>query len=248
MLDVTGSMCSPCTKIEAAQDAAKDLVEIVIWNDQSQYTSRIALAPFAEAVNVGKTLAPLVRGTVTSGTQTLTGSDMNNTSVQPTRQNLKYPNVNGTTPTWVISSKCVTERIGSDKYTDTAPASTSTYVGKGYFGSNTDTSCGVANFSDDEVNSVYPLSDDKDALKRRIDKLTTAGSTAGHLGTAWAWYLLSSKWNSVPGVPERQAGRRLQRPHHQERQGCSQAAQDRRADDGRRLQHQLLQRRRSQDL
>jgi len=78
-----------------------------------------------------------------------------------------------------------------------APASTSTYVGKGYFGSNTDTSCGVANFSDDEVNSVYPLSDDKDALKRRIDKLTTAGSTAGHLGTAWAWYLLSPKWNSV---------------------------------------------------
>ncbi|HEU4379671.1 MAG TPA: VWA domain-containing protein [Hyphomicrobiaceae bacterium] len=197
MLDATGSMCSPGTKIEAAQDAAKDLVEIVIWNDQSQYTSRIALAPFAEAVNVGKTLAPLVRGTVTSGTQTLTGSDMNNTSVQPMRQNLKYPNVNGTTPTWVISSKCVTERIGSDKYTDTAPASTSTYVGKGYFGSNTDTSCGVANFSDDEVNSVYPLSDDKDALKRRIDKLTTAGSTAGHLGTAWAWYLLSPKWNSV---------------------------------------------------
>ena len=70
MLDVTGSMCSPCSKIDAAKDAAKDLVDIVIWNDQSQYTSRIALAPFAEAVNVGKTLAPLVRGTVTSGTQT----------------------------------------------------------------------------------------------------------------------------------------------------------------------------------
>jgi Flp pilus assembly protein TadG len=197
MLDVTGSMCTPCTKIEAAQDAAKDLVDIVIWNDQSQYTSRIALAPFAEAVNVGKTLAPLVRGTVTSGTQTLTSSDMNNTSVQPTRQNLKYPNVLGATPTWVISSKCVTERIGNDKYTDTAPTSTSTYVGKGYFGTNTDTSCGVGNFSDDEVNSVYPLSDDKDALKRRIDKLKTSGSTAGHLGTAWAWYLLSPKWNTV---------------------------------------------------
>ena len=197
MLDVTGSMCSPCTKIDAAKDAAKDLVDIVIWNDQSQYTSRIALAPFAEAVNVGKTLAPLVRGTVTSGTQTLTSSDMSNTSVQPNKQSLKYPNVSGSTTTWVISSKCVTERIGNDKYTDTAPTSTATYVGKGYFGTNTDTSCGVGNFTDDEVNSVYPLTDDKETLKRRIDKLTTAGSTAGHLGTAWAWYLLSPKWNTV---------------------------------------------------
>jgi Flp pilus assembly protein TadG len=209
MLDVTGSMCSPCSKIDAAKDAAKDLVDIVIWNDQSQYTSRIALAPFAEAVNVGKTLAPLVRGTVTSGTQTLTSSDMSKTSVQPNKQNLKYPNVSGGTPTWVISSKCVTERIGNDKYTDTAPTSTATYVGKGYFGTNTDTSCGVGNFADEEVNSVYPLSADKDTLKRR---------------------------------------RGLQRPHHQERQGRPEAAQDRGVDDGRRLQHQLLQRRGGQEF
>jgi hypothetical protein len=124
---------------------------------------------------------------------------MTNTSVQPNKQNLKYPNVSGSNTTWVISSKCVTERIGNDKYTDAAPTSTATYVGKGYFGTNTDTSCGVGNFTDDEVNSVYPLSSDKDALKRRIDKLTTSGSTAGHLGTAWAWYLLSPNWNSVLG-------------------------------------------------
>jgi hypothetical protein len=34
-------------------------------------------------------------------------------------------------------------------------------------------------------------------LKRRIDKLVTGGSTAGQLGTAWAWYLLSPNWNTV---------------------------------------------------
>ena len=101
------------------------------------------------------------------------------------------------TTTWTLSSKCVTERIGNDKYTDAKPVGTSTYVGKGYFGTNATTSCGVGNFSDTEVNSVYPLTDDKDVLKRRIDKLTTAGSTAGHLGTAWAWYLLSPNWNSI---------------------------------------------------
>jgi hypothetical protein len=48
--------------------------------------------------------------------------------------------------------------------------------------------------SDLEVNSVQPLSNDKTMLKRRIDKLTLAGSTAGQLGTAWAWYTLSPNW------------------------------------------------------
>ena len=91
----------------------------------------------------------------------------------------------------------MTERIGNDAYTDTAPTGTSTYVGKGYFGTSGSTSCGVANYTDAEVNSIFPLTNDTTSLKRRIDKLQTAGSTAGHLGTAWAWYLLSPKWNSV---------------------------------------------------
>ena len=51
-------------------------------------------------------------------------------------------------------------------------------------------------------------------LKRRIDKLMTGGSTAGHLGTAWAWYLLSPNWNTVlqqafPSIARRGT---LQRP------------------------------------
>ena len=162
----------------------------------------MALAPFAEAVNVGTTLAPKVRGTVTtvnsSGAQVFSSSDMTNTAKQPTKSWITYPKVGGSgTNTWQISSKCVTERIGNDAYTDAAPVGTSTYVGKGYFGTNTDTSCGVANYTDDEVNSIYPLTNDTATLKRRIDKLDTAGSTAGHLGTAWAWYLLSPKWNTV---------------------------------------------------
>jgi Flp pilus assembly protein TadG len=208
MLDVTGSMCSPCSKITDLKAAAKDLIDIVVWEDQSQATSRVALAPFAEAVNVGSTLAPDVRGTVTdnnssgsgsSGPQNFSCSDMSDTSKQPTKKWIKYKEVTNNcssgsdTNTWQISSKCVTERIGAEKYTD-APPSTA-WVGKGYFGSNADTSCGVANHSDSEVNLIMPLSSDKTALKARIDKFDTGGSTAGHLGTAWAWYLLSPKWN-----------------------------------------------------
>jgi hypothetical protein len=87
----------------------------------------------------------------------------------------------------------VTERIGAQAYTD-APPSTAP-VGKGYFGTNADTSCGIGNYTDPEVNSIQPLTKDRTLLKRRIDKFVATGSTAGHLGTAWAWYLLSPNWN-----------------------------------------------------
>ena len=203
MLDVTGSMCSPCTKIDALKSAAKDLIDIAIWSDQSQYTSKIALAPFAEAVNVGTTLAPLVRGTVTSNTSSTpqlftTTAALSDTTNQPTAKWIRFTNASASgTKTWQISTKCVTERIGAEKYTDAAPSATS-YLGKAYFGSgDPNLSCGVANHTDPEVNTIKPLTNDKVVLKALVDKLETSGSTAGHLGTAWAWYLLSPNWNAV---------------------------------------------------
>lgn len=51
MLDVTGSMGG--TKLTTLKTAASDLVDIIIWADQSKYTSRMAIVPFAEYVNVG---------------------------------------------------------------------------------------------------------------------------------------------------------------------------------------------------
>ena len=60
MLDVTGSMCNdgngPCTsgtKISALKDAATELVNTVVWDDQSTYTSKIAVVPFSTRVRVG---------------------------------------------------------------------------------------------------------------------------------------------------------------------------------------------------
>ena len=48
-----------------------------------------------------------------------------------------------------------------------------------------------------EVNEIMPLSSDKTALKARIDGLQAYGSTSGALGTAFAWYMLSTDWQSV---------------------------------------------------
>lgn len=185
MLDVTGSMSG--SKISDLKLAAKDLIDIVVWDNQNDVKSRVAIAPFAEAVNVGTTLAPLVRGTVANGTNPTTDNPGSG------YQYFKFTKKGGGgTYTYKISSSCVTERTGNDKYTDVAPNTSSTRVGRHY--PSTSGTCSLEN-SDAEVNTIQPLSSDKTMLKRRIDKLKLAGSTAGQIGTAWAWYLLSPNFN-----------------------------------------------------
>ena len=44
---------------------------------------------------------------------------------------------------------------------------------------------------------VAALSADKSSLLPTVNALTPGGSTAGHLGTGWAWYLVSPKWANV---------------------------------------------------
>jgi von Willebrand factor type A domain len=44
---------------------------------------------------------------------------------------------------------------------------------------------------------VAALTDDKASLKTAIRALSPSGSTAGHLGSSWAWYVLSPNWSSV---------------------------------------------------
>lgn len=51
-LDITGSMCSPCTKIDALKAAAKDLVDILLPDGDTGDLHRIAIAPYAATVNV----------------------------------------------------------------------------------------------------------------------------------------------------------------------------------------------------
>jgi Flp pilus assembly protein TadG len=60
MLDVTSSMCDdgegPCgsgSKISALKQAASDLIDDVVWDDQTAATSRVALVPFSTRVRVG---------------------------------------------------------------------------------------------------------------------------------------------------------------------------------------------------
>jgi hypothetical protein len=111
-------------------------------------------------------------------------------------------NCTGNTPngsTDYYRSTCVVERSGNDKYTDAAPASGKyvmahyTQSGGGWGGGGGTTgSCVIPAGSE-----IMPLTDDKNALLAKIAGLNDGGGTAGHIGTAWAWYTLSPNWGSL---------------------------------------------------
>lgn len=166
-LDVTGSMSG--SKIADLKAAAKDLVDIVVQAQQSPYYTRVALAPYSMGVNVGG-YAPTVRGAVTGGTCTSPGCNK-----------YTFTTASGGTKTNTIST-CVSERTGTHAYTDAAPSTA--FVGRNY--PNSGNPC--------VGSAIVPLSSDKASLKSSIDGYTAAGSTAGHIGLAWAWYLVSPNW------------------------------------------------------
>lgn len=98
------------------------------------------------------------------------------------------PYVRGETTTLPASpdsfrpTNCMTERLGDGAEDDSAP-------GPGaYF---------PARVSRCFNTGVFPLSSDLSAFETAVDRLSARGSTAGHLGIAWAWYFLSPKWASV---------------------------------------------------
>lgn len=174
MLDITGSMCDPCTKLSDLKLAAKDLIDIVVWQDQSQYTSRVALVPFSEAINVGT--ASWTSGLIKSGSNSISFKDKS-----------------GKNRTFYRDSKCATERTGPQALSDALPAGTN-LLGTFYDSNGTcNPTSGV----------IMPLTSDKSALKSAIDAYQASGATAGHLGTAWAWYMLSPHW--APKLPSASA-------------------------------------------
>jgi hypothetical protein len=85
---------------------------------------------------------------------------------------------------------CVIERVNSQAFTDAAP------VGIDILPAVPSTPYG--NYSCPPA-SVIPLQGKSQTgtLKSTVKGYGALGSTAGHIGAAWGWYLLSPKWASV---------------------------------------------------
>jgi Flp pilus assembly protein TadG len=169
VLDTTGSMAGQ--KIVDLRTAANDLVDIVVKDEQSPFYTKVAIAPYSMGVNAGS-YAAQVRGTYFSGTSTTPGS-----------RYYKFRNEYNDERTFEIST-CVTERTGVNAYTDAAPSTA--FVGRNYPSANNP--CPASNV-------IVPLSSNRTTLKTKINSLQASGSTAGHVGVAWGWYLLSPNFS-----------------------------------------------------
>jgi Flp pilus assembly protein TadG len=210
MLDVTGSMgpdYGDGKKMDDMKLAAKDLVDILVWNgqDSSSTTSKIALIPFSESVNLGDLAEEVTglsnTGSYTSSTRVCSGSGRNRSCWWETSTNT------GTL------RPCAMERLGPNQYTDEPPSATNGWMGShgatnapsgysysggiGGSSANYNASGTCDSGSPDTAAAMVPLSNDKDKLKTTIEALAPTGGTGGHLGTAWAWYALSPNWNGI---------------------------------------------------
>lgn len=153
VLDVTGSMGSPSSKIADLRTAASDLVELMLPDQGRPGQVRMALAPYAASLNAGSYFRAVTGRTSGTG--------------------------------------CVIERGGSARFREDAPAAGS------YLGYDRNVACPTA--------TVQPLTDRKATLKAQISGLRPDGMTAGHIGTAWGWYLLSPRWNGILPAANRPA-------------------------------------------
>ena len=154
MIDITGSMDESDgaghTKIETVRKAAADAVNILIWDDQTQFTSKVAVVPFAYDVRLPTAAAFTAATGLTSGT----------------------------------GNPCVVEKMGTNMFTDAVPAVGNRATPHG--------SCDLPASA-----ALVPLTNNKTTLTTMINGLSTHGSTAGQIGTAWAWYALSPNFNSL---------------------------------------------------
>jgi Flp pilus assembly protein TadG len=166
VLDQTGSMSG--SKLANLKTAAKDFIDTVVWDEQTPYFSKAGLVPFTFAVNPGS-YAAAARGSIAAGTSTTPGS-----------ANFTFTGgKDGNSRTFPITN-CASERIGSNAYTDAATSGSK--VGRVY--DNSTTAC-------NNIPAIVPLTSDRTLLKNTIDSMVAGGSTAGEIGMAWGWYMVS---------------------------------------------------------
>ena len=191
MLDVTGSMASTWSgpdKIGDLQKAATNAVGLLLdGQDQENPRVRVAIVPYAEAVNTGA-LADTVFVEVEGGS-----------NLPPTIDEAVSVSAKASLDT------CATERKDKDgkadfsddgPYTERENNKRKTYLAK-------------VN-SDDRISkdrktgkticpdaALVPLTADKQKLLDTIEDFEAEGVTAGGIAVQWGYYMLSPKWRSA---------------------------------------------------
>lgn len=177
VLDVTGSMSDipggdTARKIDSMKAAAADVIDGLMGKSISEDSVRIAVAPFSASVNAG----PL--------SYTVSASPPATTCGYSWRWGWSCTDVAG-----ADVDTCVIERTNSQAATDAPP------TGADILPAVPSTPYG--NYSCPNA-KVVPLlgKSNADQLKTTINGYSPLGATAGHIGAAWGWYVLSPRWSS----------------------------------------------------
>lgn len=223
MLDVTGSMkdTRKTQKISALKEAATDLVNITISDSANANFVRIALVPFAEGVRLPTSAFSKAVGSPNKIVKKTSGSGNNRTTyfynqsehcVVERAGNDKYTDAAPGTSSYVLpyrtSVATVTASQVSSVLIDNSSSAVEGSSVSFQWKSNSGLSTSQKNSLTTAANSfsvcalgsadeLVPLTNNKEHLIERIEGLELSGSTAGQIGTAWAWYTLSSNWNSL---------------------------------------------------
>lgn len=203
MLDVTGSMekKGKKDKIGDLKNAATNAVtSLLAGQDPEKPRVRVALVPYASAVNVGSLSANVYA-------EKSPGSNLPPVAGSTT---IKSKTGKDTLPDFATysaivagafrsSDKCATERKDSDGNADLTAAGPSTIRtdknGKEYYALvNRDDRVTDSGMNSCPGAKIVPLTADSEILLGSINKFRANGWTAGAIGIQWAYYMLSPGW------------------------------------------------------
>ncbi len=171
VLDITGSMNAP-GKMDALKEAAKGMVDALYAANPMAGAVRVGMVPYAGSVNAGSWVGAIRK------------SSKMTPSVDPhSPTTYTYPTDN-----------CVVERSGSNAYGNASPTSTSNKLEFSSTDANPAYSC--------PPSVIVPLADlsdgySRNTFKAQIDSLMPLGGTAGHIGLAMGWYMVSPEWAGI---------------------------------------------------
>ncbi|WP_213272274.1 pilus assembly protein [Hyphomonas sp.] len=205
VFDVSGSMGSNNRMTDlkaAARDAVDTLLPVEGYSGDPEdvrlamvsYDTMVNAGPYFKAVtNVDPTRTYSYYGSIYQATT----CRRRNWRGQCTQWNYAWSGPHSRSHT--ITSTCVWEREGADRYTGRGPANNRWLTPITATFNNTNDSWRVDSAANPNCNSdiPVPLTHDREKLLDFIDGMRPVGMTAGHIGTAWGWYLVSPDFNTV---------------------------------------------------
>lgn len=218
--------CTTSIKMDALKMAAKDLVSIVVRDGSNARAALVPFSTRVRVAESGSAAAGPLMKKLTDLDATWTGWQSICTAGSGSGGSEGVGNWTCTATAsehetnWKIMP-CVSDRSGVNEFTDAAPGpndwlnahqgnrhpvsedsgTTPLASGKGLTAADPSVQWNYINDGSCAdimpANTIMPLTNSTADLTARIDALEAYGSTAGALGTAWSWYVMSPKWSAI---------------------------------------------------